>query len=127
MLGEDPAPVCHAGELDETPLVVGGLQETEPGGEKEAFVHVQPGDQLPGDDIAAGVAGDDEAVEPLLVEPFLAKKGGCLLYTSKDMTQKITRIVADELKARGLDLYDIKFEFGYAADGSVMLIDERCV
>ena len=42
----------------------------------------------------------------------------------KDMTQKITRIVADELKARGLDLYDIKFEFGYAADGSVMLIDE---
>lgn len=42
----------------------------------------------------------------------------------KDMTQKITRIVADELKARGLDLYDIKFEFGYDADGKVMLIDE---
>lgn len=42
----------------------------------------------------------------------------------KDMTRKVTRIVADEMKARGLDLYDIKFEFGYAKDGSVMLIDE---
>ena len=42
----------------------------------------------------------------------------------KDMTQKITKIVADEMKARGLDLYDIKFEFGYDTDGSVMLIDE---
>ncbi len=42
----------------------------------------------------------------------------------KDMTQKITRIVADEMKARGLVLYDIKFEYGYDADGRVMLIDE---
>ena len=42
----------------------------------------------------------------------------------KEETQKITAIVAEEMKARGLDLYDIKFEFGYAPDGSVMLIDE---
>ena len=42
----------------------------------------------------------------------------------KDMTQKITGIVADEMKARGLELYDIKFEYGYDADGGVMLIDE---
>ncbi len=42
----------------------------------------------------------------------------------KDMTQKITKIVADDLKAKGLDLYDIKFEFGYDKDGNVMLIDE---
>ena len=40
------------------------------------------------------------------------------------MTQKITRIVADDLKEKGLVLYDIKFEFGYDADGKVMLIDE---
>ena len=44
--------------------------------------------------------------------------------TMKEMTQKITQIVADDLKEKGLDLYDIKFEFGYAPDGSVMLIDE---
>ena len=42
----------------------------------------------------------------------------------KEMTQKITRIVADEMAARGLVLYDIKFEYGYDAEGKVMLIDE---
>jgi phosphoribosylaminoimidazole-succinocarboxamide synthase len=42
----------------------------------------------------------------------------------KEMTQKITKIVADDLKAKGLDMYDIKFEFGYDANGNVMLIDE---
>lgn len=42
----------------------------------------------------------------------------------KEMTQKITRIVADDLKEKGLVLYDIKFEFGYDPDGNVMLIDE---
>ena len=42
----------------------------------------------------------------------------------KDMTQKITQIVADDLKAKGMVLYDIKFEYGYDADGKVMLIDE---
>ena len=42
----------------------------------------------------------------------------------KEETQKITQIVADDLKEKGLVLYDIKFEFGYDADGKVMLIDE---
>ncbi|MFR3273746.1 MAG: phosphoribosylaminoimidazolesuccinocarboxamide synthase [Slackia sp.] len=42
----------------------------------------------------------------------------------KDMTQKITQIVADDLKEKGLVLYDIKFEFGYDANGDVILIDE---
>ena len=42
----------------------------------------------------------------------------------KDMTKKITKIVADDLATKGLDLYDIKFEFGYDRDGNVMLIDE---
>ena len=42
----------------------------------------------------------------------------------KLMTQQITKIVADDLKEKGLDLYDIKFEFGYDPNGDVMLIDE---
>ena len=42
----------------------------------------------------------------------------------KAMTKKITAIVADDLKEKGLVLYDIKFEFGYDKDGNVMLIDE---
>ena len=36
----------------------------------------------------------------------------------KAMTQKITQIVADDLKEKGLVLYDIKFEFGYDAKRS---------
>ena len=40
-----------------------------------------------------------------------------------DMTKKITKIIADDLKQIGLDLYDIKFEFGYN-DSEVILIDE---
>ena len=42
----------------------------------------------------------------------------------KAQTQAITKIVADDLAAKGMELYDIKFEFGYDADGNVMLIDE---
>ena len=42
----------------------------------------------------------------------------------KAMTQAITKIVADDLKEKGLDMYDIKFEFGYDKNGEVMLIDE---
>ena len=42
----------------------------------------------------------------------------------KAQTQAITKIVADDLKEKGLELYDIKFEFGYDPQGNVMLIDE---
>ena len=65
-------------------------------------------------------------------DPLVTKDGLVLLgimsekqYDEiKEMTKKITKIVADDLKEKGLDLYDIKFEFGYDASGSVMLIDE---
>ena len=42
----------------------------------------------------------------------------------KELTQKITKIVADDMAEKGLELYDIKFEYGYDKDGEVMLIDE---
>jgi phosphoribosylaminoimidazole-succinocarboxamide synthase len=41
-----------------------------------------------------------------------------------DFTKRIAVIVRDELAKKGLELYDIKFEFGRGADGKVMLIDE---
>ncbi|MFD1205533.1 phosphoribosylaminoimidazolesuccinocarboxamide synthase [Sporosarcina contaminans] len=40
------------------------------------------------------------------------------------LTKKISRIVKEDLSAKGLDLYDIKLEFGRDALGNVMLIDE---
>ena len=70
---------------------------------------------------------NDEKGDPLVIKDALVALG---VMTDKqyddikEMTQKITQIVADDLKEKGLVLYDIKFEFGYDADGDVMLIDE---
>ncbi len=65
-------------------------------------------------------------------DPLVTKEGLVALGVMTDkqyddvaeMTRKITAIVADDLKEKGLVLYDIKFEFGYDKDGEVMLIDE---
>ena len=46
-----------------------------------------------------------------------------MFNSMKEQTLKITKIVADDLKTIGLDLWDIKFEFGYN-NGEVILIDE---
>ena len=70
---------------------------------------------------------NDEKGDPLVTKDGLVDLGVMTAeqYDDlKDMTQKITKIVADDLKEKGLDMYDIKFEFGYDPDGNVMLIDE---
>ena len=70
---------------------------------------------------------NDEKGDPLVTKDGLIALG---VMTDKQyddiklMTQKITEIVANDLKEKGLILYDIKFEFGYDKDGEVMLIDE---
>ena len=46
-----------------------------------------------------------------------------MFVSMKQQTLKITKIVADDLRSIGLDLWDIKFEFGYH-NGEVILIDE---
>ena len=46
-----------------------------------------------------------------------------MFESMKEQTLKITKVVADDLKTLGLDLWDIKFEFGYN-NGEVILIDE---
>ncbi len=70
---------------------------------------------------------NDEKGDPLVIKDALVALGVMTdkqYEDIKDMTQKITKIVADDLAEKGMVLYDIKFEFGYAPDGSVMLIDE---
>ena len=70
---------------------------------------------------------DDAKGDPLVIKDALVALGVMTdkqYEDIKEMTQKITQIVADDLKEKGLVLYDIKFEFGYDADGNVMLIDE---
>ena len=70
---------------------------------------------------------NDEKGDPLVTKDGLVVLGVMTEQQYEDikaMTQKITQIVADDLKEKGLVLYDIKFEFGYDKDGQVMLIDE---
>ena len=70
---------------------------------------------------------NDELGDPLVTKDGLVDLGVMTAQQYddlKDMTQKITKIVADDLKEKGLDMYDIKFEFGYDAAGNVILIDE---
>ncbi len=70
---------------------------------------------------------DDAKGDPLVIKDALVALGVMTDKQYEDikkMTQDITQIVADDLKEKGLVLYDIKFEFGYDPDGNVMLIDE---
>ena len=65
-------------------------------------------------------------------DPLITKDGLIALNVMSDkqyedikaMTVKITDIVAKEMEARGMELYDIKFEYGFDENGEVMLIDE---
>ncbi len=70
---------------------------------------------------------DDEKGDPLITKDALVALGvmsDAQYDEMKKMTQDITKIVYDDLMEKGLELYDIKFEFGYDKDGNVMLIDE---
>ncbi len=83
-----------------------------------------------GDDLPSYVETtfkNDELGDPLVTKDGLVDLGVMTAeqYDElKDMTKKITKIIADDLAEKGLVLYDIKFEFGYDADGNVILIDE---
>ena len=71
---------------------------------------------------------DDERGDPVISGDALAMLG--ILTTEnyqvlKSLTQKICGVVKDELAKKGLELYDIKLEFGYdKADNTLLLIDE---
>ncbi|MBR6935242.1 MAG: phosphoribosylaminoimidazolesuccinocarboxamide synthase, partial [Clostridia bacterium] len=70
---------------------------------------------------------NDAKGDPLVTRDGLIELGimsGRQYDDIKEMTKKVTKVVADEMTKRGMELYDIKFEFGYDADGNVMLIDE---
>ena len=69
---------------------------------------------------------NDEKGDPLVTGEGLAALKIMtpeMFESMKEQTLKITKIVADDLKTIGLDLWDIKFEFGYNGD-EVILIDE---
>lgn len=71
---------------------------------------------------------DDERNDPPITEDALDMLG--ILSKDeykvlKDLTKRIAAIIKDELAQKGLDLYDIKFEFGRVGeDKHIALIDE---
>ena len=70
---------------------------------------------------------NDEKGDPLVTKEGLVALGVMsaeLFESMKEQTLKITKVIADDLKSIGLDLWDIKFEFGYNGN-EVNLIDEN--
>ena len=69
---------------------------------------------------------NDAKGDPLVTEDGLIALGvmSAEQYDSmRALSKKIARVVADELSKHGMELWDIKFEFGYNGD-EVILIDE---
>jgi len=69
---------------------------------------------------------DDERGDPPITKDQLDMLGiltGEEYEILKDLTQRITGIINNELAKKGAELYDIKLEFG-RIDGKIMLVDE---
>lgn len=70
---------------------------------------------------------NDEKGDPLVTKDALIALGVMTdeqYEAVKKETQQVTKVVYDDMKEKGLDLYDIKFEFGFDKNGDVLLIDE---
>ena len=87
--------------------------------------YIADGTPIPGGYVECTFKNDEKG-DPLVTSEGLAAPGVMseeMFAMMKAQTLAITKIVADDLKSIGLDLWDIKFEFGYNGD-EVILIDE---
>lgn len=70
---------------------------------------------------------DDDRQDPPISEDALAQLE-ILTHAEysilKNLTQQISELVKTELAKKGLELYDMKLEFGRDPEGNIMLIDE---
>lgn len=86
--------------------------------------YAKEGDKLPA--FVEITLKDDQREDPLITKEGLVVLG---IATADEydylveQTQRISQIIADDLVARGAELYDIKLEFG-KNNGEIMLIDE---
>lgn len=70
---------------------------------------------------------DDDRNDPPINQDGLAQLGILTkeeYVTLEALTKAISAVVKEELAVKGLELYDIKLEFGRDAQGEIMLIDE---
>ncbi|MBQ0140431.1 MAG: phosphoribosylaminoimidazolesuccinocarboxamide synthase [Kurthia sp.] len=93
---------------------------------KRYGAYVEEGQTLPS--FVEVTIKDDDRLDPPISEDALAMLG---ILTKdeyailKSMTQQISQFVKDELAKQGLELYDIKLEFGRDANtNEIILIDE---
>ncbi|MCL2408388.1 MAG: phosphoribosylaminoimidazolesuccinocarboxamide synthase [Oscillospiraceae bacterium] len=88
--------------------------------------YIKEGAELPA--LVEVTLKDDDRGDPPITRDALAALG-ILSYEEydrlKDLTQKISALVKDALESKGLELYDIKLEFGRSGgDNGIILIDE---
>ncbi|HZK46728.1 MAG TPA: phosphoribosylaminoimidazolesuccinocarboxamide synthase [Atopostipes sp.] len=89
-------------------------------------LYAKSGDLL--DEYVEFTLKDDDREDPLINEDALVQLG--LLKENeaaeiKELTQKISNIIKEELAQKGLELYDIKLEFGRLENSDeIVLIDE---
>lgn len=84
-------------------------------------------DMLPLDNYVEITLKDDERKDPLITEDALVQLKILTheeYQSLKEQTIKISNIITDLLKDKGLDMIDIKLEYGRTAEGDVVLIDE---
>ncbi|HEY8499679.1 MAG TPA: phosphoribosylaminoimidazolesuccinocarboxamide synthase [Clostridia bacterium] len=70
---------------------------------------------------------DDERNDPPITEDALDMLGimkKSEYKTIKELAKKIGNIIKEELQKHGIELYDIKFEFGKVGEDEIVLIDE---
>lgn len=92
---------------------------------KRYGLYVEEGQKL--DAYVEATLKDDDRQDPLVTREGLEALGIMTedeFIAVKKSTQEIAAAVQEVLDAKGLELYDIKFEFGRDPEGNVILIDE---
>lgn len=87
--------------------------------------YVDEGDKL--EAYVEATLKDDERGDPLVTAEGLEALGimsAAEFAAIKATTQQISALISDLLAAKGLELYDIKLEFGRDENGNTLLIDE---
>lgn len=88
-------------------------------------LYAKEGDKLDG--YVEATIKDDDRGDPLITAEGLEALGilsAAEFEAIKKDTLRITAIISDVLKKKGIELYDIKLEYGTDKDGKIMLIDE---
>jgi len=95
-----------------------------------SFIHryggyVKEGEPL--DALVEMTLKDDDRGDPLITQDALEQLGilkGSEYETLKTLAREISEIIKKELATKGLELCDIKLEFGKDKDGEILLADE---